>query len=148
MQIVELGQRVFGARIAQVEGGRLNDATINRVLQWSRDQRIACLYLLCASDDDESVRVAEQNKFHLVDLRVELSWRVQKIDNDSAGAARLFQQSDLPELQRIAADSTNYPDSISTAGLIERNAPRFTANGSQKAVTVTPMRSSSRGIGI
>lgn len=95
----------FGARIAQVEGGRLNDATINRVLQWSRDQQIACLYLLCASDDDESVRVAEQNQFHLVDIRVELSWRVQKIDNDSAGAARLFQQSDLPELQRIAADS-------------------------------------------
>ena len=95
----------FGARIARIEGGHLSDATIDRVLQWRSDHQAACLYFLCASDDDESVRVAERNQFHLVDIRMELSWRVRKVEDDSAGDARLCQRSDLPQLQQIASGS-------------------------------------------
>jgi ribosomal protein S18 acetylase RimI-like enzyme len=95
----------FGVRIAQVEGDRLTDATADQVLQWSRDQQIACLYFLCASDDDESVRIAERNQFHMVDIRMELSWRVKKVGNGSVNNTRPFQRPDLPTLQEIAASS-------------------------------------------
>lgn len=95
----------FGVRIAQVEGDRLTSAIIDQVLQWSRDQQIACLYFLCASDDDESVRVAEWNQFHLIDIRVELSWRVRKVENNPVGNTRSFQRSDLLKLQEIASSS-------------------------------------------
>ena len=78
---------------------------IGEVLQWRLEQRIDCLYFLCAPDDDESVRLAEQNQFHLVDVRVELSWPVQKIENRSTVDARFFRTDDLAALQDMAADA-------------------------------------------
>jgi dTDP-4-amino-4,6-dideoxy-D-galactose acyltransferase len=93
----------FGARIAKVEGVHLTDESVVQVLQWSRDHKVACLYFLCAPDDDRSVEIAEQNGFHLVDVRMELSWRLQAVTNDSKIEVRRFQPSDLPQLQEIAS---------------------------------------------
>ncbi len=93
----------FGVRIAKVEGDLLTDEAIARVWQWSRDHRVACLYFLCASDGDQSVAIAEQAGFHLVDVRMELSWRVQAVTNNSKIEVRRFQPHDLSQLQEIAS---------------------------------------------
>jgi len=93
----------FGVRIAKIEGAHLTDKTIAKSLQWSRDHRVTCLYFLCASDDDQSISIAEQNGFHLVDVRMELSWRAQAVIYDSKIEVRRFQLSDLPQLQQIAS---------------------------------------------
>ncbi|MGH9836871.1 MAG: GNAT family N-acetyltransferase [Blastocatellia bacterium] len=93
----------FGVRIARIEGAHLTDESIAQALQWSRDHQVACLYFLCASDDDRSVGIAEQNGFHLVDVRMELSWRAQAVTNDSLVEVRQFQSSDLPQLQEMAS---------------------------------------------
>jgi len=102
-KMLDWDSEFFGARIARVEGDRLAGDAIDRVLQWRSDHQADCLYFLCASDDDESVRVAERNQFHLVDVRMELSWNVRKVEDDSAGDARFFRRSDLSQLQRIAS---------------------------------------------
>jgi dTDP-4-amino-4,6-dideoxy-D-galactose acyltransferase len=93
----------FGVRIAKIEGAHLTDEIVAQALQWSLDHKVACLYFLCASDDDRSVGIAEQNGFHLVDVRMELSWRAQTAPSGSETEVRRFQPSDLPRLQEIAS---------------------------------------------
>jgi ribosomal protein S18 acetylase RimI-like enzyme len=102
-KMLDWDSEFFSVRIAKIEGAHLTDEIVAQVLQWSNDHQVACLYFLCASDDDRSVRVAERNGFHLVDVRMELSWRVQAVANDSAPEVRRFQPSDLPQLQEIAS---------------------------------------------
>jgi ribosomal protein S18 acetylase RimI-like enzyme len=104
-KILDWDSEFFGVRIGQIEGNLLTDTTIDSVLQWSHDQQVDCLYFLCAPDDDTSVRVAEQHQFHLVDIRIELSWPVRKIENRSEVDARLFRPDDLATLQQIAAET-------------------------------------------
>jgi ribosomal protein S18 acetylase RimI-like enzyme len=93
----------FGLPIAQVNGGYLTPEIITEVLRWSRDNNISCLYFLCAPDDDYSVRIAEENGFHLVDVRVELSWRAHKVSDESNIIVRHFEDSDIAELLEIAS---------------------------------------------
>jgi ribosomal protein S18 acetylase RimI-like enzyme len=104
-KILNWDTEFFGARIGQIEGDSLTDASIDSVMQWRLDHQIDCLYFLCASDDDESVRVAEQNHFHLVDVRMELSWRAQNIESRSMSDTRLYRPDDLAPLQEMAAES-------------------------------------------
>lgn len=102
-QMLDWDSEFFGVRIAKIEGAHLTDEIVAQVLQWSSDHKVACLYFLCAADDDRSVGIAEQNGFHLVDVRVELSWRANAVTNDSKTEVRRFQPSDLPQLQEIAS---------------------------------------------
>ncbi len=104
-RFLEWDSRFFGRRIARVESDRLDEASVAEALDWSREHRIDCLYFLCAPDDDRSVVVAEANGFHLVDIRLELSCRIEAPPAASGVAVRGFQPSDLDALQRIASEA-------------------------------------------
>ncbi|MGH9847787.1 MAG: hypothetical protein ACREEM_54565, partial [Blastocatellia bacterium] len=104
-RFLEWDSRFFGRRIARIESERLDETSIAEALDWSREQQIDCLYFLCAPDDDRSVVVAEANGFHLVDVRLELSRRIEAPPEALGIAVRAFQPSDLDALQRIAADA-------------------------------------------
>lgn len=100
----------FGARIGRISAPRLTPETMQYIAAWCQEQRIDCLYFLCEPDDDESVKLAEANRFHLVDVRIVLSWQSSSPDchtliekeNLSVRPARL---DDLADLQKIAENA-------------------------------------------
>ena len=104
-KFLDWDSRFFGHRIARVEGHRLDEAGMAEVLDWRREHRIDCLYFLCAPDDDRSVRVAEANGFHLVDIRLELSCRLEAPPDAFDDVVRSFQPTDLDALLQIASEA-------------------------------------------
>lgn len=108
-RFLEWDSRFFNLRIARVEADRLTAKDAARVLSWSEREKIDGLYFLCPSDDDESVRQAEAAGFYLVDIRMELFCRLFDHVYTPNASIRLFQESDLSELQLIAENA--YTDS-------------------------------------
>lgn len=96
----------FSRRIARVRATRLSRETLPRVLAWCARQRIDCLYFLAESGHDESVRMAEETGFQLVDVRVTLEHRLSGIrsqdERDSLVFVRESQPGDVSVLRAIA----------------------------------------------
>lgn len=103
-QHLEWDSQFFGLRIARILGESLEKNALDAALRWCEEQRIDCLYFLCKPDDDRSVTEAESAGFHLVDVRVELNWKVQTISEPAPNPIRLYQETDLAELRQIAAE--------------------------------------------
>ncbi|MBS1791855.1 MAG: GNAT family N-acetyltransferase [Acidobacteria bacterium] len=103
-QHLEWDSRFFGLRIARILSEHPDRALLDAAMRWCEEQRIDCLYFLCAPDDDQSVTQAESAGFHLVDVRLELNWKVQDIAEPPASLIRQYQETDLTELQQIAAE--------------------------------------------
>jgi dTDP-4-amino-4,6-dideoxy-D-galactose acyltransferase len=105
----------FHKRIARVNGHLITPDSISPILEWCEQNNIDCLYFESASDNDTSVIVAEEAGFHLVDIRVELNCKMADEPIPPARKPRLFQESDLEPLQKIASnayrDSRFYYDS-------------------------------------
>lgn len=98
----------FGVATARVSAGRLQAGALGRALDQCRAAGVQVLYYLAPSDDDGSVRLAEQAGFHLVDIRVTLEWqaRAQPAAPVPDGLTIRDQRAeDLPALQAIAASS-------------------------------------------
>jgi dTDP-4-amino-4,6-dideoxy-D-galactose acyltransferase len=72
---VDWDERVFGLRTARIVPTTLTRDRAAAILAEIRSSRAAVVHLLLESDDDVSVRVAEEHGFHLVDVRVTLRWR-------------------------------------------------------------------------
>jgi len=103
-QYLDWDSTFFGYRIARVLGNRLTEQSVRQIRKWCDTQKIDCLYFLADSDHPETVSLAEQARFHLVDVRVTLAI---KLDSSlGAGAAqacvRHFKAEDLPVLRAIA----------------------------------------------
>lgn len=100
----------FGRRIARATVHRLSIQTVESILEWCKSHAIECVYFLADSDHAESVRLAEDYGFRLVDVRVTLQCNK---DEQSRLSHDLFQtahvhpvrQSDVPALQAIARTS-------------------------------------------
>lgn len=112
-RILEWDTAFFGVRIGRVESERLSADDIRSVLEWCAEQQVQCLYFLCAPDDDESVKIAEAHRFHLVDIRVDFSKQLSSVDKlnqpvEGGVAVRSFRTEDWPSLQKMA--ETSYTD--------------------------------------
>jgi dTDP-4-amino-4,6-dideoxy-D-galactose acyltransferase len=94
----------FGKRIARLNHSRLSQSSISLVLSWCAHQRIDCLYFLCDADDTETGRVALQNNFAEVDVRVTLARTISEQDVRPVmdPSIRVAQDSDQPALIRLA----------------------------------------------
>lgn len=107
-QILPWDTEFFGFRIARVETERLTRAWVEQIETWCRENEVQCLYLLAAADDAQTVELAEENAFHLVDVRVTLLYRAPGQVNASqfrtAGnlAVRPADPADVPALCQIA----------------------------------------------
>jgi len=62
----------FGFKIAQLNVNSLKPEYIPEINNWCHQNAISCLYFLADFDSPESIRIAEENSFKLVDTRVEL----------------------------------------------------------------------------
>ena len=106
----------FGWSIARLEASRLDEPTVSRATAWCREQSVDCLYFLAAADDGQTTRLAEQNTFHLVDIRLTLSQQIDggspptvtgicSVDREAEKVVRLAREADVPFLSEIARGS-------------------------------------------
>ena len=105
----------FARRIARVTGHRLTPQRVEAILTWCETHAIDCVYFLADSDHAETVRLAENYGFRLVDIRVTLQCNLKDrqatLSNNPTEIVRVRQSrpSDIPALQAIAQSS--YGDS-------------------------------------
>jgi dTDP-4-amino-4,6-dideoxy-D-galactose acyltransferase len=98
--------RFFGVRIGQVQGSRLDSEFLRRVIDYAQRESLECLYFL-ADFDANTIHLAEQADFHLVDVRLTLEARPGDIDltGHSDDLVRQALPQDIPLLRDIAASS-------------------------------------------
>lgn len=104
----------FQRRIARVRHESLNERSVEQVLAWCAAERIDLLYLLVNAGDLETVRLAEQRQFRLMDIRLTLKIKPPEQPAVRYADIRPHQPSDLPALKAIARvshrDSRFYAD--------------------------------------
>jgi dTDP-4-amino-4,6-dideoxy-D-galactose acyltransferase len=106
-ELLEWDSAFFGIRIGRVKQNHLTASEMTHVMAWCHQNRVRCLYFLCAPDRDESVTLAESHEFHLVDIRVELEWQaasLRELDDHPDGSItlRTCRDGDLATLSAIA----------------------------------------------
>ena len=93
----------FERRIARLNVSRLEPEITQQALQWCAQNRIDCLYFLADSNDPQTTRLAEENRFQFVDVRVTYERAVAQTEKEESGAkVRLAREEDLPLLANIA----------------------------------------------
>jgi dTDP-4-amino-4,6-dideoxy-D-galactose acyltransferase len=105
----------FGFGVAAVKGVRFTPESITEIVPWCEAHQVRCLSFLADSTDLEKVWLAENNGFHLVDLRLTLVNEHMAVDagkwDDTVRPAR---PADIEPLKEIAGashhDSRFYSD--------------------------------------
>jgi dTDP-4-amino-4,6-dideoxy-D-galactose acyltransferase len=107
--------KFFGFRIAKTNANRLTPDLMVSVLDWCQVNTIDCLYFLTGSNDNQTIRLAEDNGFRLVEIRYTFEYWLKNWDPNSRLSAsdrvaiRPVGDGDVPILQNIARFS--YQDS-------------------------------------
>jgi GNAT superfamily N-acetyltransferase len=115
---LEWDSAFFDKRVARANCARLGESKVSELLDWCRDHGIDCLYFLADADDAETARMAQQNDFREVDVRLTLERLIAQEDPLSRPAmdsrVRLARESDLTVLRQLARtlhhDSRFYHD--------------------------------------
>ena len=98
----------FGKKIARATVSRMDKQTAEVILEWCQINNIECLYFLADSNHAETVKVAEDYDFRLVDIRITLQRHLRdeevRVKNDLSQtvAVRPSRPCDISELQAIA----------------------------------------------
>ena len=97
----------FDLRIARLSAARLSPQVLRDALEWCRLHDINCLYFLAVSDHRETVELAEAASFRSVDIRLTLNLPKfpSETNGNTDGRIRLFKETDLDSLRRIARQS-------------------------------------------
>jgi dTDP-4-amino-4,6-dideoxy-D-galactose acyltransferase len=107
-QYLEWDSAFFGYKIARVSGGRWDQEGIASALDWCATHAIDCLYFLADADDTLSTALAEENRFHLVDVRITFELRSFDVLPDITTLRRdirLCAPDDISALRAIAKHS-------------------------------------------
>jgi dTDP-4-amino-4,6-dideoxy-D-galactose acyltransferase len=93
----------FGRRIGRVTAALRDAAGIAALERWADATTVDCLYLLVPCDALETVRLAEEAGFLLMDVRVTLGGEL--VTTPSTGAIRPARPTDIPALRAVAKAS-------------------------------------------
>lgn len=118
-QYLDWDSDFFGCRIARITVNRLSQEDMEHVMIWCNSHAIDCLYFLADTGDAGTVRLAEDNEFRLVDIRVTLERQLDDMpvvgDGVTQSIIRLCTPEDVSALRAIARvshrDSRFYYDS-------------------------------------
>lgn len=118
-QYLDWDSEFFGLRIGRIKVNRLTPETVESVMKWCHSQDIDCLYFLADTEDPNTVRLAENHQFHMLDVRIIFEKRLDvlpEIEKETGEAEIRFSKSeDIPALKAIARashhDSRFYYDS-------------------------------------
>ena len=95
----------FGFRIGRAVPNTLRPDTVVRLLAWCASQRIDCLCMLTDAGDSGTIRVAEDNAFRCVDIRVTLAANAHDPGSGTAaydGTVRRAAPGDVAALRAMA----------------------------------------------
>lgn len=100
----------FGLNIARLQVGHLDKEIAAQAREWCQLNNIDCLYFLAPSDEAGSVRLAEDNSFRFVDIRITFDMRLPSngqvtVDRGEPGTIRPYRPEDILSLKAIAAAS-------------------------------------------
>jgi dTDP-4-amino-4,6-dideoxy-D-galactose acyltransferase len=100
----------FGLNIARLNPNHLSPEIAKEALAWSESNSIDCLYFLSDADDPATVRLAEDNAFHFMDIRITLDRRLHSdalVNEEEVepGTFRPHEPADIPALKAIARAS-------------------------------------------
>jgi dTDP-4-amino-4,6-dideoxy-D-galactose acyltransferase len=105
-QFLDWDSNFFGIRVARVNVNRLNKCSIIAIDDWCCDNKIDCLYFLADADDGDTIRLAEDDGYHLVDIRVIFKRHVEgsqgRIGKCINYVIRPSVSTDIPTLRSIA----------------------------------------------
>jgi dTDP-4-amino-4,6-dideoxy-D-galactose acyltransferase len=108
-QYLEWDSDFFGVRIARIIENRLSEEPLEEILMWCKSNAIDCLYFLANTDDARTISLAEEQGFHLVDIRVTLERQIndfpEREDGPDQSVVRLCIPSDVQPLRAIARSS-------------------------------------------
>jgi len=106
-QFLEWDSQFFQRRIGTVQTRQLSESALDEIEQWCKAESIDCLYFLADFENPETIRLAENNSFRLVDMRVTLVSNLALAPKaaHSTAAIRMSQQSDIPALKEVARSS-------------------------------------------
>lgn len=109
-EYLDWDSRFFGCEIARATVNRLTPQTVKTILTWCNSRRIDCLYFLGDSDDTNTTRLAEDNGFRLVDIRITLEKQLGGVLSTAEpqydqGIIRSHTADDVPALCAIARTS-------------------------------------------
>jgi ribosomal protein S18 acetylase RimI-like enzyme len=104
VEVLDWDSEHFGVRIGRVPSGRLDAQSAGAVLAAAEEAQVACLYLLAAADDQDTVRAAEDAGFRLTDVRLTLD-RPASADVLAHPDVRAAVPGDVGALAPIAADA-------------------------------------------
>ena len=94
----------WGFSIAQLNESRLTHESLRRALDWAVREKTRCLYFAADGSDGETLRLASEEGFRFVDVRVDmerhLSGSIQ--DKSPALGIRISRSADLAPLKDIA----------------------------------------------
>ena len=100
-QFLEWDSAFFNRRIAMVQGSVIADA--KALLEWSKANRIDCLYFL-AANDAPTIAAAESLNFSLTDIRVTHERSLKNLP-DRPSDIRVVRPDDVERLKQLAAPS-------------------------------------------
>jgi dTDP-4-amino-4,6-dideoxy-D-galactose acyltransferase len=95
----------FGFRIARVCKETLTKSDVKLIVAWCRQNGVRCLYFLARTDDAATMRLAEDNGFRLVDIRVTLVCDMPARQSAAANGGivmRMARTDDTGALESIA----------------------------------------------
>lgn len=110
-QFLEWDSTFFGVRIGQILKNSLDTETVRQIDKWSKNYRVDCLYLVTDADDSSTIRLAEDNGFHQVEIRILYESNLTGWDPDARQKSnqdvviRNVRNTDIPQLQQIAKNS-------------------------------------------
>jgi dTDP-4-amino-4,6-dideoxy-D-galactose acyltransferase len=110
-ELLEWDTRFFGFGVGRVCADTLTQKGVVHIEPWCRQHGVRCLYFLARPDDPTTTRLAEQNGFHLVDIRITLDCAVPGPGDVSQAlpaslvAVRPARSGDRAALRLIASQS-------------------------------------------
>jgi dTDP-4-amino-4,6-dideoxy-D-galactose acyltransferase len=114
-QFLDWDSSFFQIQVGKVNQTHLDPESVQAILTWCQEQQIDCLYFLAASDDPQTIRLAEAHRFQMVEIRMIMErrlkdWKRAAFHNTEANVnIRHPKPEDIPALEKIAALS--YTDS-------------------------------------
>jgi dTDP-4-amino-4,6-dideoxy-D-galactose acyltransferase len=105
-EFLEWDSAFFGVRIGRIHGTLLTRNMLAEIRAWSAENQVKCLYFFAQADAYETVRLAEESGFSLVDVRMTYQRQlVSGVRQDVSPHVRMFKPEDLASLREIAWSS-------------------------------------------
>jgi dTDP-4-amino-4,6-dideoxy-D-galactose acyltransferase len=104
-EILEWDTKFFGFRIGRVRDHELTLALVRQIDAWCAQNRVSCLYFLAPAADGPTTSIAEDNGFHLVDIRITFEHRDPGLINGIHEPVHTFpiRMARLQDVEHLAA---------------------------------------------